>query len=413
MAHRYKHRIERFTNPEKFDQNCHRNLPGNALQTLQHWNNQLDLDEKSQATRSDYLEKASIFLRNADKTPDEVEKQDVIDFLSDRSSSGRRTYKATLRQFFLWYYLDYQELPKDELPRFVDNQLKVSGSSGQDKVKKEDIPKEEEVKSLLETAWNHRDRALIAVLADRGMRISETPALDIKDVNFDQAGIYLMVPEAKKDYESYRKNRLTWSRPALKDWLETHPRRDEEDAPLFVKLQNRQDEDDYRSLKYDAARHAFEKLRKRAGVRQNITLHKFRHYSTTQDRQKKHMRDSFIVQDKGWDDPSMLERYDHLTDDTVDKAHIKQMVEDGQLDKSVLEKMNGDGENGEITELELIRCPNCGDPNSPERDYCDTCNQPFNEEGIDQQERLQNLAQELLQDRIEKEEILEELEKQT
>ena len=121
------------------------------------------------------------------------------------------------------------------------------------------------------------------------------------------------------------------------------------------------------------------------------------------------MRDSFIVQDKGWDDPSMLERYDHLTDDTVDKAHIKQMVEDGQLDKSVLEKMNGDGENGEVTELELIRCPNCGEPNSPERDYCDTCNQPFNEEGIDQQERLQNLAQELLQDKIEEEEIMEEL----
>lgn len=91
---------------------------------------------------------------------------------------------------------------------------------------------------------------------------------------------------SKERLRTYRKNLLTWSQPALKDWLETH----------------------------------------------------------------------------------------------VDKAHIKQMMEDGQLDKSVLEKMNGDGENVEVTELELIRCPNCGEPNSPERDFCDTCNQPFNKE---------------------------------
>lgn len=410
MTHRYTQRIERVLKPYEYEKDnrssCHTNLSDSQIEYLNRWHNQLHLDGKSEATRSDYLEKASIFLRRTDKPIEEIDKNDAIGFLADKSEGGRRTYKATLRQFFLWFYLYEKEIPENELPRFINNQLKVKGQAGKNKVKKEDVPTEEEVKKLLKTAWNHRDRALIAILADKGMRISEALALEIKDVNFDPAGIYLMVPEAKKNYESYRKNRLTWSRPALKDWLENHPRRNEENAPLFVKLQNRQDEEDYQELKYDAARHMLEKLKKRASV-ENITLHKFRHYSTTKDRQKKHMRDSFIVKDKGWDDPSMLERYDHLTENEVDIAHIKQMVEDGQLEKSVLEEIeNGNGSGETEVTLELIRCPNCNHPNSPERDYCDQCNQPFNGEGIEKQERLKGLVR----DAIEQKGLLEELE---
>lgn len=413
MSHRYKDRLDRILNPERIESTCHKSLTEKERNLLKQWHNKLELDGKSPATRSDYLEKCSVFFRKYDKETGEIGKKEAQDFLAGKSKGSRRTYKATLRQFFLWYYLDHEEVGKENVPRFVNQTLKVTGSSGKNKVKKEDIPTEEDVRNLLKTAWNHRDRALIALLADRGMRISEALALDLKDVNFDKAGIYLMVPEAKKDYDSYRRNRLTWSRPALKDWLEHHPRKDEEDAPLFVKLQNRQDEQDYGRLKYDAARHAFEKLRKRAEVRKRITLHKFRHYSTTVDRQKKHMRDSYIVKDKGWDDPSMLEKYDHLTDDEVDKAHIRQMVEDGQLDKSVLEDLeNGNGD-GEKQEIELIKCPNCNHPNSPERDFCDQCNQPFNQDGISKQERLQALAQDLLKEQIEESGLLENLEKKS
>lgn len=402
MTHRYKQRIERVLNPEKYEKEnrscCHSNLKDRQIEVLNQWHDHLDFKEKSQATRSDYLEKVSIFLRRTDKEIEDVDKQDAVSFLSDKSSGGKRTYKATLRQFFLWYYREKKRLSDEELPRFINGTLKVESRGGQDKVKEEDVPTEEEVKNLLETAWNHRDRALIAILADKGMRISEALGLKIRDVNFDPAGIYLMVPCAKKDYDDYRKNRLTWSRPALKDWLENHPRRDEPEAPLFVKLQNRQDEDDYRKLKYDAARHMLEKLKGRADV-ENVTLHKFRHYSTTKDRQKKHMKDSFVVKDKGWDDPKMLERYDHLTDDDVDKAHIRQMVEDGQLDKEVLEELEENGNGKGEQELELIRCPNCNLPNSPERDHCDQCNQPFNGEGIEKQERLKNLVQEAIEDK--------------
>lgn len=398
MTHRYERRLDRILNPTNYENNCHQNIPGNGLSLIQQWHSTLKLDDKSPATRCDYLEKVSIFLRNGpNKQPADVEKKHCQNFLAEKSKSGRRTYKATLRQFFLWYYLDYKQADQSKVPRFVDTTLKVTGSAGKDKVSEENIPSEEDVETLLNNAWTHRDRALIALLADKGMRISEALALDIKDVNYDKAGIYLMVPEAKKDYESYRKNRLTWSRPALKDWLEAHPRQNEEEAPLFVKLQLPESEEKHSRMKYGAARQMMQTLRERAGVSESISLHSFRHYSTTQDRQKKHLRDSYIIDDKGWDDPSMLERYDHLTDDTVDRAHIKQMVEEGQLEKEVLEEIESGGK-GEKTKLKLIRCPSCNTKNSPERDYCDQCSQPFSDDGIEEQERLKRLAREVMEE---------------
>lgn len=400
MSQNYQQRIKRVLKPEKVDKksNCHENLDENIRELLQDWHNQLQLDGRSKATRCDYLTKASIFFRKYPENPSEIGKKQVNDFLSGKSQGTISTYKATLKQFFTWYYLDHKQVSKDELPRYIEKQLKVTSYNGQDKVKKEDIPTEQEIKTLMEGCLNHRDRALIAILADKGMRISEALALNVEDVNFDKAGIYLMVPEAKKDYESYRKNRVTWSRPALKDWLEAHPRKDEDKAPLFVTLRKGGSYNEYTRLDYGGARGQLERLKKRLDVSENISMHKFRHYSTTRDRQKEHLRDSYIVKDKGWDDPSMLERYDHLTDDTVDKAHIKQMVKDGQLDKSVLEDLqNGDSE--DVQELELIKCPNCQSANSPERDYCDQCNQPFNQDGIDKQEELKSLINDVIEEK--------------
>lgn len=396
MAHNYERRIQRILNPHDFDNNAsNQKLAEKEVELLNSWHNQLQLDGKSKATQADYLEKAAMLLRKVDEEPDDIGKDELNDYLAGKSQGTIDTYKATLKQFFVWYYRSHLRVPEDEEPRFLEQQLTVSGG-GKDKVKEEDVPAKEEVEALLESAYNHRDRALIALLADKGMRISEALALDLSDVHYDEAGIYLMVPEAKKDYESYRRNRLTWSRPALKDWLESHPLQGEEDAPLFCSLHKKEGE--HIRMTYSAARGRLEAMKDRGEVSDNITLHKFRHYSATRDRQKKHLRDSYIVKDKGWDDPSMLERYDHLTDDTVDKAQIRQMVEDGQLDKSVLEDMSDSG-NGEEQKLELIKCPNCGETNSPERDYCDRCNQPFTDEGISKQEQLRNAIQEYVEEK--------------
>lgn len=397
MKERAERRINKIINPSEVDGENSLEITEMQRKLLRKWNTHLELNDIQKTTRSDYLKKASYFLKKTGKPVQEIDKEDIKAYLSAYKKSTRNNYKTTIRQFFLWYYLDYKEVSSPKKPRFIDSLLKVKGSSGRNKVKKEDLPREEEIKELMGKALNHRNRALIAILADKGMRIREALSLKIKHVNFDDAGIYLTVPSAKKDYEDFRKNRLTWSRSAFKDWIEAHPKSNDDEAFVFMRLKNN-DETGHEGLTYSAARTMLERLKERSDVRENITFHKFRHYSTTKDRQKKHLRDSYIVKDKGWDDPSMLEKYDHLTEDTVDKAHIRQMVEDGQLDKSAIENLEDDEQNLDH-KIELIKCPNCGLKNSPERDFCDQCNQPFNDEGISKQEKLEEAIREYVDEK--------------
>ncbi|MFB6200375.1 MAG: tyrosine-type recombinase/integrase [Candidatus Nanohaloarchaea archaeon] len=420
----YEKQIEKIVNGD----GCHANLADDHLGLIQDWRNQLELDGKSAATQADYLSKTSHFLRHEDVQGmdlDEIGRSEVNAYLSERGNVY--TYKAPLRQFFLWYYLDRKQVGEDELPRFVEKDLK-DAPPRKGKVKAEDVPKEDEVKALLAAARNRRDKALIALLADKGMRISEALSLDLGDVNRDKAGIYLMVPEAKKQYESYRRNRLTFSRPALQDWLEEHPYTGDEDAPLFVAMQRRFEcvdcgsdgnwrEDECTEcggdievsrprMGYSAARAVMNTLREEADVRDSITLHKFRHYSATNDLKDEHMKERYIVKEHGWDDPTMLDRYGHLTDDEVDKARIRQMVERGELSPDALPE-NGNGED-EVA-VELIRCPNCHRENSPERDMCSTCNQPFTEDAAEEQERYEDLVDEVLDDLGFREEMRERM----
>lgn len=404
----------------------HGNLTPSQQQLLQRWDDQLKLDGKSLATRTDYLEKTSNFLRHeavTDTAVSDLGKAEVNQFLADKGTQRTvYSYKAPLRQFFLWYYTDHRGVTDSEVPRFVEKQLK-DAPPRKGRVTPEDVPRKEEITQLMTATTNNRDRAVIALLADKGMRISEALSLTRSDVYRDRAGIYLMVPEAKKGYESYRKNRLTFSRPALQEWLDDHPRAGD-NAPLFVNLQRRNEcrncgnrgqtghcdqcggdtRSYYPQMQYDAARAMINSLKERAGVRESITLHKFRHYSATADLKNDYLKERFIVKEHGWDDPSMLDRYGHLTDDEVDRARIKQMVADGHLDKSVIE--DGEDGNGDAAiELELIRCPNCRTRNSPERDYCDMCNQPFTDEAGEQQARLLNA----LRDYIEEHGLTEEI----
>jgi len=56
---------------------------------------------------------------------------------------------------------------------------------------------EAEVELLISKALNPRDKALIALLADSGLRIGEALKLRVKDIYFDDYGAFLIAPEGK------------------------------------------------------------------------------------------------------------------------------------------------------------------------------------------------------------------------
>ncbi|EMA39160.1 site-specific integrase [Halobiforma nitratireducens] len=253
---------------------------------------------------------------------------------------------------------------------------------------REDIPTKDEVKQLMSAALNDRDRAIIAVLADTGMRLKELRYLQRKDVEFDKAGIAVMTPTAKQGVENprdrMRRNRLTFSRPAMQTWYENHPRV-EPDAALFCRLRS-----PYTDVTARGLQAMFYRLVDRAGLpaerQDRLSLHKFRHLSITEDRQKAFMRDSYVAKKHGHVDTTMLRRYDHLTSDDVDKAQVKAMVERGDLPPDALTEIEG-GENGEDA-LNLVSCPNCGHAAAPDKALCPRCNQALDADTADKLDQL-------------------------
>lgn len=90
--------------------------------------------------------------------------------------------------------------------------------------------KQEELKALLETPRRMRDRLIIKLLYETGMRVGELTALTIGDVDLDTGEI--TIQEAKR-HEEGRKVPLvnSWTKSMLHDYIGTRKMRKD---PLFV-----------------------------------------------------------------------------------------------------------------------------------------------------------------------------------
>ncbi len=90
--------------------------------------------------------------------------------------------------------------------------------------------KEDELKALLEAPRRMRDRLIIKLLYETGMRVGELTALTIGDVDLDAGEI--TIQEAKR-HEEGRKVPLVdgWTRTMLRDYIGTRKMRKD---PLFV-----------------------------------------------------------------------------------------------------------------------------------------------------------------------------------
>lgn len=384
------------------------NIQADHLELLRSWNYYMkDKDPKitSDGTRKTYLQKVSFFLRHSQaRAVDAIETECVERFFREHGAARgweentKNTYKRACKSFFKWYYMEVLDYRDDDLPRFIDREFTTT--TPLDSVAPEDIPTEEEVKALMQAARNHRDRALIAVLANTGMRREEAVHLRKSHVIQDEFGVALQPQTAKKGRTDYRHIRLTWSRPAVIDWLNAHPMA-AADAPLFCSLDK-----PYRRLQPGSVNNIFDRLLRYADLpahrQDRLSPHKLRHYKVQQDKLDPHITEDMTITEVGWQSRVMMDRYGAIADSKVDEARIKEMVRNGQLPKDALDKLNDGTGDAKIT---LIVCPTCHRENSPEVQFCRFCSQPFTEQGVEEQDRLIRLLRQI----ITKDEVMETL----
>ena len=292
----------------------------------------------------------------SDATKDDIDELvfKIVNTYGD--SKGQETnssydHKKVLKIFFRWIKLgsrsskevgDPQET-KCIQPRPVKNNL----------IREELVTSQDYRALLIAAEGNPRARALISTHFEAGTRPGEILSLRLKHVRFDKFGA-LIVVDGKT---GPRKIRLLKSIPYLREWLESHPMKDNPDAPLWVQVEGKHYGE---PINYAATKQILKRLCRKAGIQKRITLNLFRHSRATILANK--LPESLLRKRQGWTPSSkMPERYVHLIDEDLDEAYLR------------LHGVIKENKETDILEDMPKKCELCGYMNTADSKICTDC----------------------------------------
>jgi site-specific recombinase XerD len=293
-----------------------------------------------------------------------------------------RDYLVMLRLFikYIWEQKG-NEYEENEFPDVI-KKIKP-GNRHIPKIARAQLLSMDNVKEMANLTKNLRDRCFIIMLYESGCRIGELigdethPGIHLRDIKNDQYGVVVDV-EGKTGARSLR---LIASAPAIANWLQTHPDKDNRDSPLFCAIwgTKRGERVNYRYWKNlltgktdNRKRSTDEKvpmlgLGEKAGIKKPTNPHWFRHSRASELAQ--HMTESQLCYYMGWEQGSKQARtYVHLSGKDVDNS-ILQMYGLAQEEK-------------QDNQLKPIMCPRCNKINDPFSKFCSACSLLIDEKGI-------------------------------
>jgi integrase len=207
------------------------------------------------------------------------------------------------------------------------------------KVMYEDLLTRAEVDKMIGVCDSIKEKALISMLADTGMRVSEAALVRLRNVKTDDTGLIATVENSKT---GMRQVRLKNSVPLVSMLLNSHPDIGNPDAFLFRNSQNPAS-----FMGYQAVRKVFKKARIKAEIAKRCNPHSFRHTRATE--LLKTMPPQLVSKYLGVTVPVLLNTYSHLVTEDVDSALFSKEASKTQ------------------------NCLKCGFPNSLEASYCIKC----------------------------------------
>jgi site-specific recombinase XerD len=214
-----------------------------------------------------------------------------------------------------------------------------------------------EVESLIKGATRLRDKCMLSVAFETGLRPSELLLLNVGDVTFDAMGARMRVRKSKT---GERLARVIASASLLGRYLDSHPLKDDPGAPLWAnESTNHMNE----RLTWTAWNRVIKEVAAKALVNgKRIHHYLLRHGSATEA--AKHFTDSELKVLYGWTMGSrMPATYIHLSARDIDPK-----LEQVYSGKSV-EPIK--------PEFSPSICPRCGEKNSPGIRFCGRCGTPL------------------------------------
>jgi integrase len=283
-------------------------------------------------------------------TRDDIERV-LVDLQTMKTKRGEKyadwtlhNYRIALKRFYKWLSGKDEEYP--EIVRWIKTPRKNN------KLPKESLLTNEDIETLVRTCDNSRDRAIVLVLVESGVRAGELLSLRVGDVRFDQYGAIITVSGKTGD----RAVRLVASAPAVATWLENHPKREDPKSPLWVCIGTR-----YKgtALTYPGLEQIIRTIKQVSGIKKRVHLHGFRHTAAT--RLARLLTEAEMKQYLGWTQSSgMASVYVHLSSRDVDRSMLR-------IHGLITEAEDKDHK------LTAIQCPRCHLANSPATKFCTKC----------------------------------------
>ena len=225
-----------------------------------------------------------------------------------------------------------------------------------------DLLTEPEIRQILTACKTSRDRALISVMYEGGLRIGEIGELLWDEVSFDEHGMVI-----NSDFKTGKPRfiRCVFSTPYMKEWQ----RESKGIGKTFVFTTNRNEPPTYEMLYRQIRR-----LAKRTGIEKHVHPHIFRHSRITHLLQQGMNESAVKMMMWGSINTDMFQAYAHLTGADVDKAVLELH---GITQKKVKDRDHS---------LDARECPRCHAIAAPTQKFCGVCAAPLTDEASTQVE---------------------------
>lgn len=261
-----------------------------------------------------------------------------------------RNYRKALRMFFRERGEEWAE------------DIKI-GAGPDRTVDPDQLLEEDEINNLLDAASSARDKCLVALLADTGLRIGAVGSLRIRDVDLSDDTAFVTINEDANVKGANGTMPLTWSEGYVTSYLNVHPRREVDDAALIHQNAGYYEGEDDGALDYQYLSRRIKELAEKAGVdRARVNTHNFRKTAISRWI-REGLSEQAIKHRACWDvDSDMFSEYSGVRGEELNDQILS------HYDLSTDEKSE---------RPDLDRCPRCQTTLQPGHEFCPGCAAPL------------------------------------
>lgn len=289
---------------------------------------------------------------------EQAERKDIETFLRSKVKFSRMTQfknRVFVKAFYKKLFNIEEGYP--ELVKWIKRNRPDVRKNPQDMIT------EEEYLRILGVCRNPRDKCLIAMLMDLGLRAGELLRVNIGHIKFYDDYVSIWIQTSKTFQGEVFATKCI---PYLTAWLEAHPDKRNGNAPLFISMSSGE------RLSAQGLRKFIRGAKRKAGVAEGrrIYPHLFRFTAATRDSIK-------------YTEPILRKKFRWKPDSQMPSYY--QNISNTDY-KNVVVENNGNGQ--------LLSCEVCGHKNPVTLEFCQNCHRPLRiEKAVENAEKLKSEKQ--------------------